>query len=119
MFKQIVVGTDGSAGANIAVDAAIELARLSGATLHVVSARKIPSVQQSERWVDDTRMGTIFPTTTAVPRIGSLAFAVGLGPLPSLPRLPHFVQLRLNLRDPLELDLQLLHQAGEDLAALV
>lgn len=43
MFKQIVVGTDGSAGANIAVDAAIELARLSGATLHVVSARKIVS----------------------------------------------------------------------------
>ena len=27
MFEQIVVGTDGSTGANIAVDAAIELAR--------------------------------------------------------------------------------------------
>jgi nucleotide-binding universal stress UspA family protein len=38
MFKQIVVGTDGSAGANIAVDAAIELARLTGATLHIVTA---------------------------------------------------------------------------------
>ena len=43
MFKQIVVGTDGSSGANIAVDAAIELARLTGATLHVVSARKTVS----------------------------------------------------------------------------
>ena len=41
MFKQIVVGTDGSTGANIAVDAAIELARLSGATLHVVNADKL------------------------------------------------------------------------------
>ena len=38
MFNQIVVGTDGSTGANIAVDAAIELARMSGATLHVVNA---------------------------------------------------------------------------------
>jgi nucleotide-binding universal stress UspA family protein len=38
MYQQIVVGTDGSDGANIAVDAAIELARLTGATLHVVNA---------------------------------------------------------------------------------
>jgi len=43
MYKQIVVGTDGSSGANIAVDAAIELARLTGATLHVVTARKVMS----------------------------------------------------------------------------
>jgi nucleotide-binding universal stress UspA family protein len=44
MYKQIVVGTDGSAPANIAVDAAIEIARLTGATLHVVNAhRKITS----------------------------------------------------------------------------
>ena len=43
MYKQIVVGTDGSSGANMAVDAAIELARLTGATLHVVSARKTTS----------------------------------------------------------------------------
>jgi nucleotide-binding universal stress UspA family protein len=40
MYKRIVVGTDGSASANVAVDAAIELAKLSGATLHVVSAYK-------------------------------------------------------------------------------
>ena len=38
MYKQIVVGTDGSTGASLAVDAALELARLTGATLHVVSA---------------------------------------------------------------------------------
>ncbi|MDZ4825956.1 MAG: universal stress protein [Actinomycetota bacterium] len=41
MYTQIVVGTDGSASANIAVDAAVELARFSGATLHVVHAHKI------------------------------------------------------------------------------
>jgi nucleotide-binding universal stress UspA family protein len=40
MFKRIVVGTDGSASAGIAVDTAIDLAKLSGATLHVVSAYK-------------------------------------------------------------------------------
>lgn len=41
MYKSIVVGTDGSAGANLAVDAAIELARLCGAQLHVVHAHKV------------------------------------------------------------------------------
>lgn len=40
MYKRIVVGTDGSASANVAVDTAIELAKLSGAELHVVSAYK-------------------------------------------------------------------------------
>jgi nucleotide-binding universal stress UspA family protein len=41
MYKQIVVGTDGSSGADIAVDTALELARLTGATLHVVNAHKL------------------------------------------------------------------------------
>jgi nucleotide-binding universal stress UspA family protein len=41
MYKQIVVGTDGSTGANVAVDAALELARLTGATLHIVHAHKL------------------------------------------------------------------------------
>ena len=41
MYQEIVVGTDGSAGANVAVDAAIELARLTGARLHVVHADKV------------------------------------------------------------------------------
>jgi nucleotide-binding universal stress UspA family protein len=43
MYKQIVVGTDGSSGADIAVDAALELARLTGATVHVVNAHKVLS----------------------------------------------------------------------------
>ena len=41
MYQQIVVGTDGSAGANVAVDAAIELARMTGARLHVVHAHRV------------------------------------------------------------------------------
>jgi nucleotide-binding universal stress UspA family protein len=38
MYGSIVVGTDGSPTAEIALGKAIELARLTGATLHVVSA---------------------------------------------------------------------------------
>ena len=41
MYQQIVVGTDGSTGANVAVDTAIELARLTGARLHVVHAHRV------------------------------------------------------------------------------
>lgn len=37
-MKRIVVGTDGSETADLAVDEAIELARMSGATLEIVSA---------------------------------------------------------------------------------
>jgi nucleotide-binding universal stress UspA family protein len=46
MYKQIVVGTDGSAGANVAVDTAIELARLTGAGLRVVHAQKVMTAYQ-------------------------------------------------------------------------
>jgi nucleotide-binding universal stress UspA family protein len=46
MFTNIVVGTDGSDGANIAVDAAITLARLSGATLHVVNAHRVAAASK-------------------------------------------------------------------------
>jgi nucleotide-binding universal stress UspA family protein len=38
VFRSIVVGTDGSETAQKAVDAAVELARLSGAHLEIVSA---------------------------------------------------------------------------------
>jgi nucleotide-binding universal stress UspA family protein len=38
MFKSIVVGTDGSETADVALRRAIDLARLTGAKLHVVSA---------------------------------------------------------------------------------
>jgi nucleotide-binding universal stress UspA family protein len=38
MYENILVGTDGSDTARIAVDQAVELARLAGATLHVMHA---------------------------------------------------------------------------------
>jgi nucleotide-binding universal stress UspA family protein len=38
MYERIVVGTDGSDSANVAVDAAIDLAKMCGAVLHVVNA---------------------------------------------------------------------------------
>ena len=44
MFQSIVVGTDGSETAQVAVDAAVELAQLSGARLELVSAYEpVPS----------------------------------------------------------------------------
>jgi nucleotide-binding universal stress UspA family protein len=46
VYKQIVVGTDGSQRANLAVDAAIELARQNGSTLHVVHAHRVISGAQ-------------------------------------------------------------------------
>jgi nucleotide-binding universal stress UspA family protein len=46
MYKQIVVGTDGSTGASVAVDAAIELARVTGARLHVVNAERTVTAYQ-------------------------------------------------------------------------
>ena len=47
MFRSIVVGTDGSETAHKAVDAAIELARLTGAQLELVSAYEPPTGQRT------------------------------------------------------------------------
>ena len=49
MYQKIVVGTDGSAGANVAVDAAIELARLTGARLHIVHAHRVVTANAATR----------------------------------------------------------------------
>jgi nucleotide-binding universal stress UspA family protein len=49
VFRSIVVGTDGSETAGKAVDAAIELAKLSGATLELVSAYEPVSNQRLRR----------------------------------------------------------------------
>jgi len=49
VFRSIVVGTDGSETAQKAVDAAIELAKLSGATLELVSAYEPVSNQRLRR----------------------------------------------------------------------
>lgn len=49
MFRSIVVGTDGSETAGKAVDAAVELAALSGAALDIVSAYEPESIQRLRR----------------------------------------------------------------------
>ena len=49
MFRSIVAGTDGSETAEKAVDAAIDLAKLSGATLELVSAYEPVSNQRLRR----------------------------------------------------------------------
>ena len=49
MFRTIVVGTDGSETAHKAVDAAVELARLSGAALEIVSAYEPEPIQRLRR----------------------------------------------------------------------
>ncbi len=48
MFDTVVVGADDSATAAKAVDAAIELAALSGGTLHIVTAYKPKPAQEAE-----------------------------------------------------------------------
>jgi len=49
VFRSIVVGTDGSETAHRAVEAAVELARLTGATLELVSAYEPVSNQRLRR----------------------------------------------------------------------
>jgi nucleotide-binding universal stress UspA family protein len=44
MYRSIVVGTDGSQTARMAVERAAELAQASGAELHLVSAYRSPTV---------------------------------------------------------------------------
>jgi nucleotide-binding universal stress UspA family protein len=51
MFKTIVVGTDGTDSANRAVSRAAELAGLTGAQLHVVSAYRPAPVRVGDRSV--------------------------------------------------------------------
>jgi nucleotide-binding universal stress UspA family protein len=43
MYKAVVVGTDGTARAAVAVEHAATLARATGATLHLVHAYRLPS----------------------------------------------------------------------------
>ena len=58
-YQVIVVGTDGSARAGVAVDEALELAGLTGATVHAVHAMHTPAVTDDPRsaqvMMDDMR----------------------------------------------------------------
>jgi nucleotide-binding universal stress UspA family protein len=51
MFKVIVTGTDGSPTATVALRKAIELAKLSGAALHVVHAHKTVALHNASSLV--------------------------------------------------------------------
>jgi nucleotide-binding universal stress UspA family protein len=64
VFSSIVVGTDGSETAAKAVDAAVELAKLTGATLQIVSAYEPVPVQrlrQEARQVPEHAQWTVSP----------------------------------------------------------
>jgi nucleotide-binding universal stress UspA family protein len=65
VFRSIVVGTDGSETAHKAVGAAIELARLTGAQLELVSAYEPPTWQ---RTLAGSRPGPGDPRWTVAPR---------------------------------------------------
>ena len=72
MARSIVVGTDGSEPADVAVRRAVELARSEGARLHLVTAYHDPQiVQETTVWtnepkgvVDTGRAGGNVPTET-------------------------------------------------------
>lgn len=58
MFSRIVAGTDGSDTANAAVAEAIELAKRSGAELHLVNAYKRPSSAEAAPFAASAAPGT-------------------------------------------------------------
>jgi nucleotide-binding universal stress UspA family protein len=71
MFDTVVVGADDSATAAKAVDAAIELAALSGGTLHIVTAYK-PAARSSSG-VPDEFAGSVQPDSHAQSLLADLA----------------------------------------------
>ena len=60
MFKSIVVGTDGSGTATVAVREAVDVAKAVGATLELVSAyAPVPE----QRWGSPRCVRVLFPTS--------------------------------------------------------
>ncbi len=55
MFKRILLGYDGSDGARLALEKAAELARLTGAEVHVVAVGRVPEYAQTRSEVDEAR----------------------------------------------------------------
>jgi nucleotide-binding universal stress UspA family protein len=82
MFKSIVVGTDGSDTAEIAVRRAVELAKLTGATLHVVSAYEpAPAHMGGKQTVAEApewSLGSTFKVDAVLDRATDLAKADGV-----------------------------------------
>jgi nucleotide-binding universal stress UspA family protein len=52
MYKKIVVGTDGSERASLAVKTAVDLARITGADLHVVYAHRVANASDTAAAVE-------------------------------------------------------------------
>jgi nucleotide-binding universal stress UspA family protein len=79
MFKSIVVGTDGSETAEIAVRRALELAKLTGARVHVVSAYEpAPAHMGSSQPVAEAQewsLGSSFKVDAVLDRATDLAQA--------------------------------------------
>ena len=76
MFKTIVVGTDGSDTAARAVDQAMEMARIHGATLHVVTAYRPLSereVYERQRGLSPAKAAAIDEATHARELLQSVA----------------------------------------------
>jgi nucleotide-binding universal stress UspA family protein len=82
MFKSIVVGTDGSETAEIAVKRAVELAKMTGARLHVVSAYEpapahMGSTQPTAE-AEGLSIGSSFKVDAVLDRATDLAQAGGI-----------------------------------------
>jgi nucleotide-binding universal stress UspA family protein len=86
MFNTIVVGTDGSSTADIAVKRATELARLTGAGLHVVSAYTPSAARVGQDAASEYSVGPDFKVdavlTGTLDRLG----AEGVDVRPTAPR---------------------------------
>jgi nucleotide-binding universal stress UspA family protein len=85
MFSTIVVGTDGSDTAARAVAMAIDLARRSGATLHVVSAYKDPATTIAAAQSGPVGMPDTSLTASAIKSSSEelvTEVAKGAGPIP-------------------------------------
>lgn len=71
MYKAVVVGTDGTARAQVAVAHAAGLARATGAAVHVVHAYRLPSAAM----VATPEMGAVAAGTDADARAAAQALA--------------------------------------------
>jgi nucleotide-binding universal stress UspA family protein len=82
MIETIVVGTDGSPTAAVAVSEAVELAKSLGARLHVVSAyQPLSGVRVAGADADPARAGAVSPTVqvdAVLERAAGAAHAAGV-----------------------------------------
>jgi nucleotide-binding universal stress UspA family protein len=109
MYSTVVVGTDGSATADNAVDAAFELDRLRGARLHVVTAYKPLSDQEvfeRQRGLPPSRRGEIDEASDARALLDRMAKTAADRGLP--------VELHARVGDPSATILDVARDVGAD-----